>query len=55
MPITQAATAPSALQTFLDSAFVTYSFKILGAVIAIIVLIMISKVIANIIQRKILK
>ncbi len=55
MPVTQAAAAPSALQTFLNSAFVTYSLKIIGAVIAIVVLLMISKVIANIIQRKILK
>ena len=46
---------PSALQTFFNSAFVTYSLKIIGAVIAIIVLVMISKVIANVIQRKILK
>jgi hypothetical protein len=46
---------PSALQTFFNSAFVTYSLKIIGAVIAIIVLIMISKLIAGIIQRKILK
>ncbi len=55
MPITQAVTEPSALQTFFNSAFVTYSIKIIGAVAAIIVLIMISKIIANVIQRKILK
>jgi hypothetical protein len=52
---TAAATEPSALQTFFNSAFVTYSIKIIGAVAAIIVLIMISKIIANVIQRKILK
>jgi len=54
MPVTQAAT-PSAFQTFLNSAFMTYSLKIIGAIIAIVVLVMVSKVIANIIQRKILK
>lgn len=54
MPVNQAV-EPSALQTFFNSAFVTYSLKIIGAVIAIIVLIMISKLIAGIIQRKILK
>lgn len=52
---TAVATEPSALQTFFNSAFVTYSIKIIGAVAAIIVLIMISKIIANVIQRKILK
>lgn len=54
MPVNQAV-EPSAFQTFLDSAFVTYSVKIIWAVVAIIILLMISKVIANVVQRKILK
>lgn len=54
MPVTAIA-EPSAIQTFLNSAFVTFSIKIIGAVVAIIVLLMISKIIANIVQRKILK
>ncbi len=51
MPVTQVA-EPSALQAFFNSAFVTYSLKIIGAVIAIIVLLMISKVIANLVRKK---
>lgn len=55
MPITQTAATQSAFQTFLDSAFVSYSLKIIWAIVAIMVLLMISKIIANIIQRKIVK
>ncbi len=49
------ATEPSALQNFMNSAVVSYGLKILGAIAVIIFLLMMSKLIAGIVRRNILR
>jgi uncharacterized membrane protein len=52
MPTT---TPEAATTSIFDSPIVAYILKILGAILVILVLLMISKVIAKFVQRKILK
>lgn len=52
---TQAATEPTLLQNFMDSAIVSYGLKILWAIAVIIVLLMISKLIAGIVRRNVIR
>jgi hypothetical protein len=46
---------PTMLQNFMDSAIISYGIKIIGAIAVIIVLLLISKIIAGIIRRNIIK
>lgn len=46
---------PSALQNFLDSAIVTYGLKIVGAIAVILLLLLISKFVAGMVRRNIVK
>jgi hypothetical protein len=46
---------PSAIQNFLDSTIVTYGLKIVGAIAVILLLLLISKFIAGMIRRNIVK
>lgn len=52
---TQTATEPTLLQNFMDSAIVSYGLKIFGAIVAIVILLMISKLIAGIVRRNVIK
>jgi ABC-type bacteriocin/lantibiotic exporter with double-glycine peptidase domain len=45
----------SALQSLMDNVVVSYGLKILGAIAVIIALLLISKIIANIVRRNIIK
>ncbi len=51
----QAAAQPTAIQSFLDSTIVSYGLKILWAIAVILLLLMISKFIANIVRKNIVK
>jgi ABC-type bacteriocin/lantibiotic exporter with double-glycine peptidase domain len=46
---------PTALQNFMNSAVVSYGLKILGAIAVILLLLLISKFIAGIVRRNIVK
>lgn len=46
---------PTAIQNFLDSAIVTYGLKIIGAIAVILLLLLISKFIAGMVRRNIVK
>lgn len=52
---TQQAPEPTALQTFMDSTIVSYGLKIIWAIAVIILLLMISKFIAGVVRRNIVK
>ncbi|EKD25599.1 MAG: Small-conductance mechanosensitive channel [uncultured bacterium (gcode 4)] len=52
---TQTVVEPTALQNFMDSAIVTYGLKIIGAIIVILFLLLISKFIAGMVRRNIVK
>jgi len=47
--------APSGLQSLMDNVIVSYGLKILGAMAVIVVLLLISKIVANIVRRNIIK
>ena len=49
------AAEPTALQNFMNSAIVSYGLKILGAIAVILILLLISKFIAGIVRRNIVK
>jgi len=46
---------PTAIQNFMNSAIVTYGLKIVGAIAVILILLLISKFIAGMIRRNIVK
>jgi len=46
---------PTAIQNFMNSAFVTYGLKILWAIAVILFLLLISKFIAGVVRRNIIK
>lgn len=52
---TQAVAETTALQTFMDSTIVSYGLKIIGAIAVILLLLLISKFIAGIVRRNIIK
>jgi len=47
--------APSGLQSLMDNVIVSYGLKILGAMAVVVVLLLISKIVANIVRRNIIK
>lgn len=49
------AAEPTALQNFMNSAIVSYGLKIIGAIVVILILLIISKFIAGIVRRNIVK
>jgi len=53
--IAQTAAQPTALQNFMNSAIVSYGLKILGAIIVILILLLISKFIAGVVRRNMIK
>jgi len=53
--VAQAVAQPTALQNFMNSAIVSYGLKILGAIAVILFLLLISKFIARIVRRNIIK
>jgi len=46
---------PTAIQNFMNSAVVTYGLKIVGAIVVILLLLLISKFIAGMVRRNIVK
>lgn len=52
---TQTTLEPTALQSFMNSTIVTYGLKIIGAIAVILLLLFISKLIAGIVRRNIVK
>jgi len=46
---------PSGLQTLMDNVIVSYGLKILGAIAVIVLLLLISKIVANVVRRNIIK
>jgi len=52
---TQTVAEPTALQNFMNSTIVSYGFKIIGAIAVILLLLLISKLIAGIVRRNIIK
>lgn len=52
---TQAVEEPTALQNFMNSAIVSYGLKIIGAIAVILLLLVISKFVAGIVRRNIIK
>lgn len=55
MDIPTSTTSPTALQTFMDSAIVSYGLKVVGAIVVILFLLLISKFIAGMVRRNIAK
>ena len=49
------AAQPTAIQTFMNSAIVSYGLKIIGAIAVILLLLLISKFIAGVVRRNIVK
>ncbi|HCY21717.1 TPA: hypothetical protein DIC40_07935 [Patescibacteria group bacterium] len=46
---------PSAINMLMDNVVVIYVFKIIGAILVILFLLMISKIVANIVSKKIVQ
>jgi len=46
---------PTALQNFMDSAIISYGLKIVGAIAVILLLLLISKFIAGVVRRNIIR
>jgi len=53
--MTPQAAEPTALQNFMNSAIVSYGLKIIGAIAVILLLLLISKFIAGMVRRNIVK
>ena len=54
-PVVPGVTETTVVQNFMNSAIVSYGLKILGAIVVILILLLISKFIAGIVRRNIIR